>query len=136
MKNTEENQLNDRIMDKDNSSDSNTVVNDDDVQHQDGIGEDSTNIEDVQNNDDASSSTEPETRSRSNMIPEREIRSLSSVNHPGFNEEMTIQSGSRRSKPTLAALTQRFQTNYEDAAELLDRFPQTRTGPILPEDLP
>ena len=136
MENQEEDQLTDRVRDNDDSSDTNTVVNGDKVQPQGEVREDAMNLEVVQNIDDASSSTEPETTSRSNLIPEREIRSLSSVNHPGYSEETPIQSGSRRSKPTLTVLRQRFQTNYEQAVDLLDRFPQTRTEPLLPDELP
>ena len=75
------------------------------------------------------------TRPGSRRIPERELRSLSTVNRPGFSEDMNIQSEPRRSKPTLFALRQRYQTNREEARDLLACLPKSRTGPILPDDL-
>ena len=91
---------------------------------------------DLRTNDNLNSVNETKRRIRTSMIPEREIRSLSSVKRTVFNEDMTIQRGHRRSKPTLGLLGQMHQATRDEARELLTRLPRSRSGPILPDDLP
>lgn len=101
---TERNQDTLRVMDNDDSSDTNTVVNNDELQLQNQEMEnvdtmalptqlpqdDASPINeenDLRTNEDTDSLAEDGTRPGSRRIPEREMRSLSSVNRPGFSEQ-------------------------------------------------